>query len=131
MAQLERRGSRLAPEAPPDLGPVHQVTGEVLAELVGMAGTMTANKGVEIPAWLRAGMETFRRMQPKMMAELAQVPPEAIQEFMRGIRDKINRIVDAEPAPARLVEVPSGPAGPDDAGDAAPREPGGHIASSA
>jgi hypothetical protein len=42
-------------------------------------------------------MRTVDKMKPALTHELASVPPEQIRDFMLGIRDQIDKIVQASP----------------------------------
>lgn len=75
---------------------VHTQTVEVLTHLLEMGKAFSSD---DIPTPLRVLMRTVDKMKPTLTAELASVPPAQIQDFMRMIRDEIDKIVEADPAP--------------------------------
>jgi hypothetical protein len=89
--RLEARGDELA-RLHAEVSPVHVETLNVLRELLTMGNTMSTNK---VPAALRAMMRTLDKLQPMLLEELANVPPESIRDFMREVLlPPIQRIID-------------------------------------
>lgn len=86
--ELEHRAAVLPTE-------VHTQTVEVLSHLLEMGKAFSSD---DIPTPLRVLMRTVDKMKPTLTAELANVPPAEIQNFMRMIRNEIDKIVEADPA---------------------------------
>lgn len=89
--RLAERGEELS-HLGENISPVHVETLNVLRELLTMGNRMSTNK---VPAALRAMMRTLDRLQPVLLEELANVPPDSIREFMRDVLlPPIQRIID-------------------------------------
>ena len=95
---------------PVQLGPaptaVHLATVGVLTDLMQLAVSMSNG---ETPVHLRALLTMLNKSRPMLLEGLTSLPPEAIVEFMRGLRDRINVIVDT-PLEAVTDEQPPGAA---------------------
>ena len=103
-----RQHERIAPS------PVHLALVDVLGDLLTLGNTY-ANDRVPLP--LRTMMRMLDGMRGTLLEELATVPPEQIIPFMAGLRDQIDRIVQAgagatgAPAlPAAVDELEGAPA---------------------
>lgn len=88
---LDARADKLAAEN--KAGPVHIACTEVLTEMITMASTLSGAE--HVPAPMRAALATLNRLRPMMLEGLIDVPEDKIREFMAGMIDKLQTIIDA------------------------------------
>lgn len=93
-AALEGRRATMRAVAQPTA--VHVQTVDVLTHLLEMGKSFQSD---DLPPALRVMMRTVEHMKPTLTAELANVPPNQIVEFMRMIEGEIHKITSASPAP--------------------------------
>lgn len=95
--QLQARGGELqtAAGSPPALSPVHEQFLAVVYDMIGAAQDL-ADDTNEIPLPIRAGFVALQHSKGLLMGKLATVPPAKIQEFMRGIEERIRSITSIE-----------------------------------
>jgi hypothetical protein len=105
----DRRARIVSASAQPTA--LHIQTVRVLGELLEMAQVFSSSN---VPAPLRAMMRMLHKLEPELVKELANVPPEAIREFLHDLADKIMSIVNVEePSSGDRAEVePAGAASP-------------------
>lgn len=91
-AALERDAARLAALGNP-LSPVHVITVDVLTDLMSIGEKLS--RGGKTPPALRTLMKVLDRSRPLLLEQLAEIPPDQIQEFMRDLITRMQRITDA------------------------------------
>lgn len=104
-AALDKRISELDPTgAGAELSPMHARTVEVLTDLLSMADSVTDD---DTPQILRTLLSVVRRSRPMLVDLVRKVPEQAIVSTMSKLRDDIQSVLDAAPAPASAVEDPA------------------------
>lgn len=91
--EIEKMGLQKQPTA------VHIQTVKVLKDLLTLGRQFSTGS---VPAPLRAMMRTLDKMEPVLIEELAAVPPEQIQVFLKDLADRLTSI----------LEVPADGSGP-------------------
>jgi hypothetical protein len=82
--------------------PVHMAMVDVLSNLLSMGNQFSSEK---VPVQLRTMMRVLDQMKPTLVTELARIPADQIQTFMAGLRDELDRIVQA---PGATLALPAG-----------------------
>lgn len=92
----ERRAELAAAHAPrSEPTPVHAAVVELLKRLLTL-GQLYSSEAVPLP--LRVMMRTLDQMTGTLVEEFAQVPPDRIVIFFRGLRDELDAVIRAAEA---------------------------------
>lgn len=96
---VERRDELTTLSTTSTVSPVHIQTVKVLGDLLTLGQQFSTGK---VPPALRAMMRMLHKMEGDLITELAVVPPEAIQEFLQDLVDRMLTIIrmptDGQPA---------------------------------